>query len=58
MKPCEACSVGKAKQNNVSNNSDHETSKGNYEQIFINISSAKEKKMDHQSNQNYTGALW
>ena len=43
MKPCEACSVGKAKQKNVSNNSDHETSKGNYEQIFINISSAKEK---------------
>ena len=44
MKPCEAFSVGKAKQNNVSKNNDHEPAKGNDEQIFINISSVKEKK--------------
>ena len=44
MKPCKACSVGKSKQNNVSKNNDHEPAKGNDEQIFINISSVKEKK--------------
>ena len=57
MKLCEAYSVGKASKNDVSKNSDHEPAKGNDEQIFINISSVKKKCMEHQSNQNDTGAL-
>ena len=44
MKPCEACSVGKVKQNNVTKNSDHDPEKVNSEQIFINISSVKRKR--------------
>ena len=44
MKPFEACSVGKAKQNNFSKNSDQDPAKGNYKRIFINISSVNGKK--------------
>ena len=44
IKPWEACIIGKAKQINVSNNSDHEPDKGNDERIFIDISSVKGKK--------------
>ena len=44
MKPYEACIFGKAKQTNASKNSDHETPKGNSDQIFIDISSLKGKK--------------
>ena len=43
MKPCKSFSVGKANQNNVSNNSDHDSAKQNAEQIFINISSVRVK---------------
>ena len=58
MQPCESCSVGKTKQKNASNNSDHKPAKVNPEQIFIDISSVKGKKrMDNQSNQNDTGVL-
>ena len=44
MKPCEACIVGKLKQNCVSKNSDHNPDKGNSEQIFINIPNLKEER--------------
>ena len=44
MKPCEACSFGKAKQKNVRKDSDLEKSKVNAEQIFLDVSSARGKK--------------
>ena len=43
MKLYEACSVVKVKQENVRKDSDHELSKGNYEQTFLYISSVIEK---------------
>ena len=44
MNLCEACNVEKAKQNNVSRDSDHEPAKVNSDKIFINISIQKVKK--------------
>ena len=58
MKLCEACNVEKAKQNNVSRDSDHEPAKVNADKIFINISILKVKRIDHQSNKNNTEAFW
>ena len=58
MKPFEACSVGKAKQNNFSKNSDQDPAKGNYKRIFIDISIVNGKKNVLPVQSKDTGALW
>eukprot|EP00957_Ditylum_brightwellii_P110127 8399272-Ditylum_brightwellii.AAC.1 len=44
MKPCESCTVSKARQKNVKKQSDHEKSDRPGKQIFTDISTIKGKK--------------
>jgi hypothetical protein len=41
LKPCDSCAAGKAKQKNVSNNSDHITAKKNNKRIFLDIATLR-----------------
>ncbi|MGH7955289.1 MAG: reverse transcriptase domain-containing protein [Gloeomargaritales cyanobacterium] len=46
MNPCDACASGKAKQKNVSKDSNHKPARSNAERLFLDISTIKSKDDD------------